>query len=258
MPDLPPPAARRRIVLRFPLDPGSLSELSGQSVFIDAKRLGSAELGELSVLPGLESLELARAEADFSPLAACLTLRWLTLTDPASLDGVERLQQLTGLSLYHLPRLHAVDALRELRGLTSLRLSTPPSYDASRKYHHVRSLEPLAHLAKLQKLVLRGIMPDVDRLRPLEALRGLQTLEVTHVFAFDITDYTRLARALPNTSGHCLVPFFEATWAGRCPRCGANRVALTAPPPRTARTLCPACQRQRLEAHVTRWNAAAA
>ena len=247
---------RSRVVLRFPIDAAALPTLSGHRVFVDARRVTSSELGELAALPGLEFLELSGPEIDLSPLAASATLRHLHLDNPARLDGLHRLTQLTSFGLYYLPRIDVLDQVSELGNLRSLLVSTPPGYDASRKCHRVQSLAPIARLAQL--LVLRGILPDRDGLRPLEALVALQTLEVTHVFAFAVHDFARLARALPNTSGHCLVPFFQASWAANCRRCGGARVALTAPPPRAPRTLCPGCQRERLNAHVERWNAALA
>jgi len=245
---------RTRVVLRLPIDTTSLPALAEHRVFVDARRMTGDQLGELAALPDLQFLELSGAEVDLSPLDASATLRHLHLDNPARLDGLDRLTQLTSFGLYYLPRISTLDQIGQLVGLHSLSISTPPSYDASRKCHRVKSLAPLATLTRLQRLVMRGILPERDRLHPLEALVALQTLEVTHVFEFTVEDYAGLARALPNTSGHCLVPFFEATWAGTCKRCGGPRVALTAPPPRTSRTLCPNCQRKRLDAHVERWN----
>lgn len=244
----------KRVVLKFPIDARRLPVLAGHRVFVDARRFTSVELEELAALPDLEFLELSGVEVDLSPLAAVAPLRHLHLDNPARLDGVDQLQQLTSFGLYYLPRITSLDQIGQLGHLHSLLISTPPGYDPSRKCHRVQSLAPLATLGLLQRLVLRGILPERDRLRPLERLAGLQTLEVTHVFDFTVQDYARLARALPNTSGHCLVPFFEASWAGTCNRCGGARVALTAPPPRTPRMLCRACQRDRLDAHVERWN----
>ena len=203
-----------RVVLRFPIDAAAPPALSGHRVFVDARRVTSAELGELAALPGLEFLELSGPEIDLSPLAASATLRHLHLENPARLDGLHRLKQLTSFGLYYLPRIDVLDQVSELGNLRSLLISTPPGYDASRKCHRVQSLAPIARLAQLQRLVLRGILPDRDGLRPLEALVALQTLEVTHVFAFTVQDYARLARALPNTSGHCLVPFFAGELGG--------------------------------------------
>lgn len=245
--------APKRVVVRLPIDP-TLTALSEHRVFVDARRVTSVQLSELAALPDLQFLELSGPAIDLSPLAASATLRDLHLDNPARLDGLDRLKQLTSFGLYYLPRIKALDQIGELGELHSLWISTPPSYDASRKCHRVQSLAPLAKLSRLQRLVLRGILPERDRLQPLETLASLQTLEVTHVFDFAVEDYAGLARALPNTSGHCLVPFFEASWAGTCDRCGGARVALTAPPPRTSRTLCPRCQRDRLDAHVERWN----
>src|SRR4030095_8997101 len=97
------------------------------------------------------------------------------------------------------------------------------------------------------------ILPDDETLEPLHALTQLETLEITHVYTFALEDFARLARALPNTTGHCLVPYFTASWAGVCPKCGSARVALTAPPPRSPRMACPSCHADRLRRHEARW-----
>jgi hypothetical protein len=101
---------------------------------------------------------------------------------------------------------------------------------------------------------MRGILPDDRTLTPLYALTQLETLEVTHVYCFTLEDYARLAKALPNTKGHCLVPYFEASWTGLCSKCGGPRVALTGPPPRSRRLACPSCQAERLRRHEAEWN----
>ena len=101
---------------------------------------------------------------------------------------------------------------------------------------------------------MRGIVPKTGRLKPLERLKNLREIGITHVHVFGIEDYALLAHALPDTQGHCLQPVFEATWAGTCSRCGGARVAFTAPPPRSPRTACPVCDRARIERHVNAWN----
>ena len=199
------------------------------------------------------TLELNGLHVSAAPLAGCDSLRELRLTAPSTLEGLALLQQLESLTLYYLPHIDSLEPVGELKNLRRLFVSTPPSYDASRKCHRVVSLAPLGRLSRLEQLTLRGILPDQDQLHPLERLSGLRTLEVTHVFAFGLEDYAGLARALPRTEGHCLVPYFEAHWTGSCRRCGGRRVALTAPPPRSARLLCPACNAPRLAAHVARW-----
>jgi len=140
--------------------------------------------------------------------------------------------------------------------LRRLHLSTPPSYDASRKVHHVDSLEPLGHLRKLESLVMRGVLPTIGGLQPLHRLLLLRHLEITHVYVFPIAEYAQLARALPLEEGHCLVPYFEAPWTGSCKKWGRQRVALTAPWPRTPSVLCSVCNRERLDRHIEVWNRA--
>src|SRR5262249_39058875 len=153
-----------------------------------------------------------------------------------------------------LPRISSLDPIGRLTRLRTLAMSTPPGYDASRKCHDVETLAPLSALHALEKLTMRGILPARDRLRPLHTLARLQSLDVSHVYAFGLEDYAGLARALPHASGHCLQPYFSAEWAGRCSRCQSPRVVLTAPPPRTSRFVCSTCQADRLEAHVQKWN----
>ena len=191
-----------------------------------------------------------------SALADLPRLQDLHLVDPGTLEGLEQLQRLIWLTLYHFPKIHSLTPIGTLTKLRSLLVSTPPSYDAPRRCHHVETLDPLGRLSHLEALTLRGVLPGEGRLDALGALKGLGELAITHVYAFDLEDYARLARALPSTRGNCLRPYYEAHWAGTCRRgCGQARVALTAPPPRSPRTLCPGCDRERLERHVSAWMA---
>src|SRR4051794_7246628 len=95
--------SRKRVVLRFPIDPTRLPALADHRVFVDARQLTNLELSELAALPELEFLELSGTETDLSPLASCPTLRHLSLDNPAHLDGLGRLKQLTSFGLYYLP-----------------------------------------------------------------------------------------------------------------------------------------------------------
>jgi len=108
----------------------------------------------------------------------------------------------------------------------------------------------------IERLVADGSSPKRTSARsPLHVLKALREIAVTYVYAFGLEDYAALARALPETRGHCLEPYFAAYWAGTCKRCGTARVALTAPPPRTPRVVCPECGKRRLTEHVARWYA---
>ncbi len=180
----------------------------------------------------------------------------MELNDPLTLEGLDHLTQLSSLTIYSFPRIHSLDAVGMLTQLRQLHLSTPPSYDASRKVHHVDSLEPLGQLRNLESLVMRGVLPTLSGFQPLHRLVLLRHLEITHVYGFTIDDYAQLARALPLAEGHCLVPYFEATWTGICKKCGRQRLALTAPPPRTPSVLCSVCNRNRLDRHIEAWKLA--
>jgi hypothetical protein len=200
------------------------------------------------------SVRIVKSAFDLRVLRDLPHVRELSLDDPHTLDGLDTLKLLTSLSVYCLPRIRSLYPIGALENLEKLLISTPPGYDASRKCHEVESLKPLRSLKKLRKLVMRGILPDDRSLKPLHALTQLETLEVTHVYAFTIEDFAGLAKALPNTTGHCLVPYFNASWTGVCSKCGTPRVALTAPAPRSPRLACPSCHADRLRRHEARWN----
>lgn len=207
--------------------------------------------------PDAETVRVGKLRASLLPLERLSSLRHLEINDPLTLDGLDHLTQISSLTIYSFPRVHSLAALGALTELRRLHLSTPPSYDASRKVHHVDSLEPLGRLRNLEWLVMRGVLPTLGGLHPLHRLLLLRQLEITHVYGFAIAEYAQLARALPLAEGHCLVPYFQATWTGSCKKCSRQRVALTAPRPRTPSVLCPVCNRDRLHRHVELWRLAA-
>jgi hypothetical protein len=240
-----------------PIEPAALSAHgAARKIVVDGAGRTERDLRALASVPLATHLQISRLRVSLEGLADLPHLKDLHLVDPGTLEGLDRLQQLVSLTVYCFPKIHSLTPIGALTNLTRLLVSTPPGYDAARKCHRVASLAPLGRLADLEALTLRGVLPDEGRLDALRALKGLKQLAVTHVYAFGIEDYARLARALPNTSGHCLVPYFEAHWTGTCRHgCGRARVALTAPPPRSLRMLCPDCDRERLERHVSAWMA---
>ena len=243
------------IVRQTPIDPEILlRQHAARKVTIDGRACSERDLAALAVLRHATHVQLTGMRSALGALAALPRLEQLHLVDPHTLEGLSAMPRLTSLTIYCFPKIHSLAPIASLVNLRSLLLSTPPGYDASRKCHDVDSLQPLEHLRYLERLTLRGILPARGRLSPLSALTQLRELAVTHVYAFGLEDYAGLARALPATSGHCLRPYFAAHWTGRCRACGRPRVALTAPPPRTPRTLCPDCDRARLERHVANWN----
>jgi hypothetical protein len=209
-------------------------------------------------MPNETTLRISGLRISPRALAAVPWIESLTLDDPATLDGLEALQQIRKLTVDYFPKIRDLSPIGALGQLTTLLLTTPPSYDASRKCFEVESLDPLGRLGHLVELTMRGVIPLSGRLEPLHGLRQLRQLEITHVSCFTLEDYARLARDLTNTTGHCLQPFFTASWAGACRRgCGQTRVVLTGPRPRSPHFLCPDCNRARLEQHVEAWKAVA-
>jgi hypothetical protein len=224
------------------------------TISLDGRLLSIADLYAVAARPDVTRIRIYALKQNLGPLATLTSLRHLELTDPHVLDGLEGMQQIESLMLYAFPRITSLDAVGTLTNLRKLTLSTPPGYDASRKCYEVESFEPLARLADLEALTMRGIVPKTGGLEPIRRLTSLRRVDITHVYVFGLEDYARLAAALPRAEGHCLQPVFEASWAGTCPRCGSPRVALTSPPPRTPKTACPICDRERIERHLTAWN----
>lgn len=238
-------------------NPGHLQRESDMTtISLDGRRLTDADLYAVAARPDVTRVKIFGLKQAIAPLTMLASLRDLDLTDPATLDGLDELQQLESLTLYAFPRITSLEAIGALTNLKKLLLSTPPGYDASRKCYEVDSLEPLGRLSRLESLTMRGIAPKSHRLDPIRRLTSLRRVDITHVYMFGLADYAQLAAALPAAEGHCLQPVFDATWAGACPQCGRRRVVLTAPPPRTPRMACPVDDQARIERHVAAWNAA--
>jgi hypothetical protein len=226
------------------------------TISLDGRRLTDADLYAVAASPDVTRVKIFGLKQSIAPLTMLASLRDLDLTDPATLDGLDELQQLESLTLYAFPRITSLEAIGALTNLKKLLLSTPPGYDASRKCYEVDSLEPLGRLSRLESLTMRGIVPRSGRLEPIRRLTSLRRVDITHVYMFGLADYAQLAAALPAAEGHCLQPVFDAAWAGACPQCGRPRVVLTAPPPRTPRMACPVDDQARIERHVAAWDAA--
>ncbi len=225
------------------------------TISLDGRLLSDADLYAVAARPDVTRVKIFGLKHNLAPLATLASLRQLDLTDPHTLDGLERFEQLETLTLYAFPRITSLDVVGTLHNLKKLMMSTPPGYDASRQCYEVESFEPLAALANLETLTMRGIVPKAGGLDPIGRVTNLRRVDISHVYVFSLEDYARLAAALPLAEGHCLAPVFEATWAGACPSCGTARVVLSAPPPRSPRTACPVCDQARIERHVAAWNA---
>jgi len=190
-----------------------------------------------------------------APLSRLSGLESLELDDPPTISGMERLPSLKCLVLRHFRRVKSLAPLSALSNLRAISMSTIPSWDASRRCLEVDSLEPLRKLINLESLSLMGIEPLDRRLDPLHDLTNLKYLHISHEFQFQLEDYAALARALPETSGHCLLPYYTIPQLSlRCKRCDGEIVFLTGPRPRTRRQLCPVCDERKLQRHERQWN----
>jgi hypothetical protein len=223
--------------------------------------IGHATQSDIEYIADLSALTcVCLAVPQFSSLAPLGALRQLTvleLDDPPSLTGVDRVGGLECLLMRHFRRVRNLSALASLTRLRAISMSTIPSWDASRRCLTVESLEPLCRLERLESLSLLGVSPLDGRLDWLQQLKTLKYLHISHVFQFQLEDYAALARALPEATGHCLLPYYALPHLPlRCRRCGGEVVFITGPRPRARHQLCPICDERKLQAHEAQWIAA--
>ena len=210
----------------------------------------------IATIPAITCVSLAMPRiTSLAPLCKLSGLESLELDDPPTMAGIEGLISLKCLVLRHFRRITNLAPLSSLSNLRAVSMSTIPSWDASRRCLEIDSLEPLRKLINLESLRLMGIKPLDRRLDPLHDLTNLKYLHISHEFQFQLEDYAALARALPETSGHCLLPYYTIPQLSlRCKRCDGEIVFLTGPRPRTRRQLCPVCDERKLQRHERQWN----
>ena len=210
----------------------------------------------IATIPAITCVSLAMPRiTSLAPLCKLSGLEFLELDDPPTIAGIEGLISLKCLVLRHFRRITNLAPLSCLSNLRAVSMSTIPSWDASRRCLEIDSLEPLRKLINLESLRLMGIKPLDRRLDPLRDLTNLKYLHISHEFQFQLEDYAALARALPETSGHCLLPYYTIPQLSlRCKRCDGEIVFLTGPRPRTRRQLCPVCDERKLRQHEGQWN----
>ena len=210
----------------------------------------------IATIPAITCVSLAMSRiTSLAPLSKLSGLESLELDDPPTIAGIEGLISLKCLVLRHFRRITNLAPLSCLSNLRAVSMSTIPSWDASRRCLEIDSLEPLRKLINLESLRLMGIKPLDRRLDPLHDLTNLKYLHISHEFQFQLEDYAALARALPETSGHCLLPYYTIPQLSlRCKRCDGEIVFLTGPRPRTRRQLCPVCDERKLQRHERQWN----
>lgn len=154
---------------------------------LDLLRDKSTHMPSVADCAGVTSLRIWHcAYSTLEPIANFANLDTLVIgTFPdASFECLSALHQLKQLRVVHLPKVSDLCALESLTQLRVLALETLPSWDASRKWTEVASLEPLARLPGLEHVSLLGVLPKDRSLAALERCTGLRTAKV-HGFSKD-------------------------------------------------------------------------
>jgi len=206
-------------------------------------------------LKSLRSLSLTAGRGvDLRPLRNLSNLEHLTLegthiTSLAPLTGLDRLETLAIGDLGKLPAIDEIAALGQLRWLFI-------SGGMWRKYH-LPSLTPLASLANLECFLLISAHVQDGSLEPLTGLSRLHHVGLPNYFS--ITEFARLAAALPTTVGHFRSPWFveprpvDQFHYAACKTCHQYSPGTTLGKP--AKRLCPNCHADRIAKHLARWEA---
>lgn len=174
---------------------------------------------DIAALHGLRVLRLNGAIGDdlgFLAELAHLRILGLESLKTSSVRGIEALRRVECLVIDHAQRLTSLDPIANLDELRHLSISTPASWDPARRCIEVDTLAPLGELARLEHLTLRGVRPSADGLRPLERLKALWAVDISHVPDFGLEDFARLAGALPHAAGICLQPHFRMNFPWPC------------------------------------------
>ena len=227
-----------------------------------------AELEQLTAVwanPATERLFEACARA---PSLRALYVTNFKRLDRAKLAGANSLEHLLldwATRLVDLSFVRDLPALRVLYldSMKRIDLSTLPELPSLRGLHlggsmwstlKVESLAPLLRLPCLQFLRLSNVRPLDGSLRPLAQLTSLRELDLPNFFT--VTEYARLAAALPHAKGNSLTPYYAAGTAMekstlfRCDKCGSAKVMLTGKP---ALILCRSCDDAKIRQRVLRW-----
>ena len=171
-------------------------------------------------------------------------------------DSLKPLAILAGLEVLKIQdsgALRTLDGVAALTGLNNLVISTPPAWDGTARKIEIDSFAPIAQLKSLERLILQSVRPrDLD-LTPIMGMTHLKDLDIGGVPEFTIGHYARLAAALPNTEGRCLLPYFEIKGVGFCKKCKGQQVLLNGAAPKARKWLCPKCNEKKLAEHARLW-----
>ena len=230
------------------------------------------DLARLPELPRLETLEVWRANHRAMGVIGQLAgLRTLVVRESRieTLDGLDGLPRLETFMLAGATRLRDTSALARIPTLravwmdvSSLRaldwaapLTQLATLFVTGDLTTLPTLDPLAGLTGLRHLVVGHVRVKDRSLRPLHALKGLQSLEVPQ--RFPLEELAALAAALPHTSGiprQAFAPRRGPGIQGWCRTCGSTDVLLTIGTP--VRTLCRACDDVRIRQYAMKWELA--
>jgi hypothetical protein len=170
-----------------------------------------------------------------------------------SLKPLAVLQGVETLKIQDSGSLRTLAGIESLTSVRNLVISTPPTWDGTNRRIEVDTFTPLGRLRGLKRLVLTGVRPQDLDLSPIAGMTSLEEVDIGGVPEFVVSHYARLAAALPNAKGRCLLPYFTLQGVGFCSKCKGQQVMLNGTPPRARRWLCPKCNAKKLADHVAAW-----
>jgi hypothetical protein len=108
-------------------------------------------------------------------IKACRHLKTLVINGLPEEDPswIGELTQLEYLWIQNPSKVKSLDFISQLKKLRTLSLSTPPSWDASKKFIEIQSLEPISSLENLNNLELFGVCAPSRSLEALKKCRAL-------------------------------------------------------------------------------------
>jgi hypothetical protein len=124
------------------------------------------------------------AIGELTELVSLEVLDWLA----ADLEPLRALTKLEQLHLHHLPHVASLDPLADLVCLRRLVLETIPGWDSSGKVTEVASLAPLRHLP-LEEVNLFGVRPES---RSVDDLLAIPTLRVARLSKYPAAEIRRI------------------------------------------------------------------
>jgi hypothetical protein len=223
----------------------------------------SGKASDFQNLPDFRELEGVQVydrvtDKEIRVLATLRSLRMLSIcyvrTD--KIDALGALRNLVHLHCDDAPTLTRFQFLQPLRGLRTLWLEHLRGLAGSMwTAMRLRTLEPLAALARLQQLHLVNVRVDDGSLAPLTRLTTLRQLRVPNWFR--VAEFAALAAFLPTTEGSFHSPWFfepkplDEPHYSACKRCGRYALGMTLGKP--MKQLCPACDAAKIAKVILQW-----